>query len=692
MPENVYMDVDAKRRYYGFAFLFALIAGTIFLYPHMYFTYKYGFEGYEKAIQFDEMRYAARVAHPYNDPYIWEKKDHITPREMTPVKIFSLFERLIGIEKTLIVWDFLGPFFYVYVFSAIILWSLPYEKTERRGKFLIIMYIGILSSCFFFQALDSFNLLSSKLLGFLYHTNPPDLPMRWFKYHVNGGISRIFHPALNLPLFLFSIGCLVKSLQRRKPRMLLFVMAGILTGGLIYIRIFDYVISGCILAALFLIHLLSLPAVMGFVKRVGTIKAGSIFVLFATYLLFGPVYIGIFYRITPIYLKILGFLIAACIVLLLLALYQHNNYPQKIGNIRYLMVTFAAYLLTSLPGLFSSIKFRLNNPDYGELFLASAYSTGWLERHSPDAYSIRWGLFLLLLLFFSERLIAHTGNIQLFRQIVQIPLLVSTGVIIAWNIQVLTGENLVLNHYTPYLSIMLTFLAVFSLLYVLYVKLERPTFIVAALVVCLASGFLLQVAYTRHSNAGYIPMNYEKDNVQETVYRWIRENTEPDSVIASAYYPPTMVMHTKRFSFIPDLRFSPSMKLDEFCERYLLLQGLSGYELDEFFTDNDPPAKRYYLQDLIESSHKGYLAGILAYKPSQTVTTALQQFKFFRAHSQKWFLERILGMYKLDYLIMTPPDIERIPEKLDFFDKSPHFRKVFDYEDARVYKVEKNIF
>lgn len=204
-----------KSRYVLLSVLFAAMAGAMFLYPHVYLTWKYTFAGYEKTIQYDESIYAGRIANPSNDPYIWETKNGLTPHEMLPVKIFALFERCLGVENLLICWDFLGPFLYVVIFFAVVRWSLSRFPELVIEEFLILA-VGILSSCFFVACSTGLTELLHELLSYyVYHTKSVLFinPRAWLENVKGHNFSRIFYPALNVPLLVLFVGLFVKWLR-----------------------------------------------------------------------------------------------------------------------------------------------------------------------------------------------------------------------------------------------------------------------------------------------------------------------------------------------------------------------------------------------------------------------------------------------------------------------------------------------
>ncbi len=672
-----------NRQQFRLVLIFATITGVIFFYPHLHLSLKHGFTGYDKAIQVDEDRYSSRVTNPYNDPYISENRDNPTPWETLPVKIFSLFEKMLGVENTLIFWDFLGPFLYVVTLFTAIRFSLKRDVVLTK-RVVTIVLISIASSCFFSRSLSSVNILWAKFIDYIYHNIPMTLDNRWYKIHVIGGINRIFYPALNLPILFLSGGFLIKCLHSEKTRSSYFLLSGVGLGLLIYVRIYDYAIAGGML--LFLMYCASfsyLPRIFQAPSRVRLVL-----LLGAGYLLFGPVYIGIFYRITPEFLKVTGVFIAACLLLLLLLASQQDYYSLKENNIRNILLVFAAYMATSLPRLIFLISYQLKNPDYLELHVISS-GANFFQKHSPNAYSIRIAFFLLLLLYLCEKFIADPQKMKQLGAILKIPLLICIGAIVAWNGQIITGKNLAPYHYQyNYLSPMSTFFVVFIILYYLSVKFQSKYVIRVASFSCLFAGLLLQIVYMQNHDHGYYPMDYKMDRVQRNVYHWIADNTEKSCVIAANYYPPAVVMYTKRFSFLPYFHLS-TIRLDEFSERYLLLQGILGYDLRNFFTDDDPVTQEYFRQHRIPVSRKEYLAGTLTLRSSGSVERSLGKFAFFREKSQEWFLQEMLDEYKMDYLIVTPLDVERIPEKLSFFEENPHFQGVYSYENTRVYKILK---
>ncbi len=684
--------MHTHQKYYVIAIILASIASLLYLYPHAYLTYKHGFTGYDRAIQTDEEIYSVLVVKPHHDPYIWEKRDNPGPWERLPVKILALFERLIDMENTFLLWDFLGPFLYIITFWAMLLYSLDDRSGITKDKNLMIL-ISIISSCILWSSLVTFGEIINPLLAHIYHGRPIIVRPNWWTSNVVGGVPpRVPFPGVDFPFLLIFIAGLVKYFRSQEFRITYSLILGGLLSISLYMRFFDYIIISGIFGFLALIYLSYLPTVDRMMKRVQSSKSRIILLGIAGSLLFFPAYIGIFYRLTPDYLKQLGFLAAGGVVLFLFISQQRFYYPRKQDALKHLVLVMTAFLLVSLPRIILLASYWLSSSGFMEPNVTGNQNVSFFQKHLPNVHSLRYMFFLLIVWFVSEKLARNFRKRKLVGEIFQIPLLICVGATFGRNLQMILGKNIDPIHYLwLYLNPMNTFIVSFVILLIIYVKLRARYILITFFILCLLAGFITQAAWMRHIEGGgsFRVPSYQKDQTQAQIYRWISENTDENSVIASNYFSATIVRYTKRFSFLPHLHHSPSMTLDEFCERYLLLQGMLGYSFDTLFSESDAPILGYFRQNLIKSSYKHYLEWPLAHRQWGSLSQSFKKLESFRGHPQSWFLQKTLSRYKIDYVVITPLDIEQIPEgKLIFFAKSPYFKEVFRSGDAHVYQIE----
>ena len=211
------------------------------------------------------------------------------------------------------------------------------------------------------------------------------------------------------------------------------------------------------------------------------------------------------------------------------------------------------------------------------------------------------------------------------------------------------------------------------LLYLGYAEFRKTAkfMLKGSLVFCLCLAAAFQVIYMNSQAAGY----QRKAHFYQAG-RWIASQTEKESVIVTSYVSPeTFVMYAKRFVFVPYLHYS-LITLDEFCERYLLLQGLFGDDLTRFFTTLDLPTKKNLAW--------------LTYRSPESLKKAFARFEAFQNHDQGWYLQHMLMKYKVDYILLTPEDASRSPQTLAFFEKHPLLENVFQHEQTRIYRIKHN--
>jgi hypothetical protein len=566
----------------------AIAAGLISLYPHAYLTLKYGFNGYYKTLHADEIRYASFVAHPYNNPYIWEKRHDTAGHEVLPAKLLSLMERLIGIENTLIAWDFLGPFLLVLTFFIAIVWPLESRYKLDLSRCLIIL-IGILSACFFFRLPHLISLLRYDGVSHDVTYYVTTLISR----NAQVGTPRFYNPALPLPLLLLALACLAKLMRKPESGIGWALAVGMFLGISIYVRIFSYVIAGTVL------------------------------------------------------------LLYACS-----ALFQSASI--RLQKFKTLGFVGLGYFAASLPRLWFVFRFKLEHPEY--------QATHTLRGHAPDWFSVAFAIVLLLFLWGSKKLVRETQHVEFLRNLLWLPLLIVFGtMIIAVNVQVVTGMNLRPNWYwMQYLDPVLTGIFVIVALFTIQFKWSPRYVMPLLLALILGFGVLVHIVHMQLAPQINEFRDFAKDRVQDNAYRWLHDNTPDESVIATNYLSEMVATYAQRFALYPTRMRLMEMSIEEHCERYLLLQGLLGHDIAEIIANEAIP---------IHGKYDGMVSEALAAMPE------------ILERSQGWYFERIMQKYKMDYVVITPDDVVRTPEGLAFFEQSPSFQPVFAEDGVTIFQI-----
>lgn len=600
--KTVRLNHAQKTDCYPLAMGFAAVCGLIFLLPHFYFTSLYGFTGYEKTLSGDEVEYSARIVNPTPDPYTRETRHSEGPHERLPVLLFSTFERVLGIEWTLIVWDFLGPALLVLalILSARILAARPLRTYDLWA----LGTAAIVCVCYTYFV-GHLNLLYAKGWG--------NLPIqRWYSLNMHHIASRIFYPAMNLPIFLVGMAWSLK-LTRSDSTPGRYALAGGLLGFTIYIRIFDFIVGGACLGLLVLLRIVQNRRTLGemirSLHREATILLG--FVLVSSYRLY--------------------------------------------------------YLLV----------FRLENPDY----LTGAFLRSYRPHFRAIGIAIAFAISVWLLKRWCER---REGQTCLFDALL-LPTLVIAGAAVSDNLQVILGTNLENGHYWwDYLQPMLAFGGALILLTVLrHVAPSRLVWL-AVLTILLGTGSQIVFA-TRYKDM------YRSDASQRAAYDWIRENTEPDAVIGSNYYPSMSVMYTGRRTFFPFSAYT-QITLKELLDRYFLTQEMMGYSMPDVFHEllnPDLPFKSESEEMLYHFPTRTSRARCIAQLGVRSYEEILP---LIRTCYSEWLLppdtnpfERARNSgYRLDYLVITDFDRQSIVSNPD---RSPYLKRVFADRGVTIYRV-----
>ena len=232
-------------------------------------------------------------------------------------------------------------------------------------------------------------------------------------------------------------------------------------------------------------------------------------------------------------------------------------------------------------------------------------------------------------------------------------LLLLSGVVISPLSKLVIGQDLETFHYLRRALMPIATIAFFVITYY-FIRQKKNLLSIISIVIFSAALFLglrTQIIATEKIQAVH-----QRDKTQEAVFNWLRQNTSKDSVVGSfdTTFSSLLPVYTENYVYFPptDRTITPTA---EGVERYAILANVLGI---------DTNWQKKNLDNIIS-----YLFVYQAYNDQNKLD--LNSPKRHQAELQidfiaKSSLEKEIKKYKLDYIVVTPDDLEIVRPNPDF--------------------------